>query len=730
MTYRLIGAALLVALAADFARAQAPEGTAALTLEAIRLDAPLDIDGRLDEALYGFDPMPAFTQYEPIYNAEPTQRTDVWVAFDDDNVYVAARVWEGDLDRMVANEMRRDSNNTWQNETFAIVLDTFHDRRNGLEFAVNPLGGRNDGQLTNEGSYNGDWNPVWDLATGRFDGGWTVEMALPFKSLRYGPGRAQTWGFQARRSNRWKNELSFLTLPPAGLGQNGLFRVSAAATLTGLEAPPPSRNLEVKPFVISDVSTDLTASPTVRNDPGGDVGLDVKYGVTPNLTADLTLNTDFAQVEADERQVNLTRFSLFFPEKREFFLENAGLFQFGGATGGRGETPVLFYSRRIGLDGGRDVPIVGGGRLTGRVGAFSVGALNIQTDGVEDTGVEATNFTVLRLRRDILRRSSVGALYTQRSVSTLGDGANQAYGVDARFGFFDTVTLNTYWARTDTPGYGGGDDQSNRLFFQYSSDRYGLSLHHLMVGRDFNPETGFLFRNDMNREYVALRFSPRPASIAAIRQFSWQASVQYLEDRDRQLETREQQLDFETTFENSDVLSATIVDSYQFLDQPFRIATGVTLPVGGYDFRNLSVSYAFGDQRPVSGTVGVQRGSFWSGDKTTMTASGGRATLSSQLAVEPTLSYNRVTLPEGDFTNTVLGSRVTYTVTPLMFFSGLVQYGSSGRSVGTNLRFRWEYLPGSELFVVYNESRDTAGGGYPDLQGRALIVKVNRLFRF
>ena len=700
-----------------------------VTVRAVRLDAPLELDGDLDEPLYASAPMPDLVQYEPVYGGEATQRTEVWVAFDDDNVYVAGRVWETELDRMVANEMRRDSNNTWQNETFAIVFDTFHDRRNGLEFAVNPLGGRNDGQITNEGSYNGDWNPVWDVATGRFEGGWTVEIALPFKSLRYAPGADQTWGFQVRRYNRWKNELSFLASPPAGLGQDGLFRISAAATLLGIEAPPPSRNLEVKPFVISDFSSNLAATPAVRNDPSGDVGLDVKYGITPNLTADLTLNTDFAQVEADERQVNLTRFSLFFPEKREFFLENAGLFQFGGATGGRGDTPVLFYSRRIGLDQGQDVPIVSGGRVTGRVGAFGVGALNIQTDAVSGRGIESTNFSVLRLRRDILRRSSIGLLYTRRSVSARGVGANHAYGVDARLGLFDNLTINTYWARTDTRGL-GGDDESHRVFLQYSSDLYGLSLHHLLVGRDFNPEVGFLFRADMLREYVAFRYSPRPTSIAAVRQFSWQVSLQYLEDRGGQLETRQQELEFETTFENSDVLTAAYVERFEFLDRPFAIADGVTLPVAGYDFQNMSVSYGFGDQRLVSGTVSVERGSFWSGDKTTLGVSGGRITLSPQLAVEPSLSYNQVMLPEGDFTTTVVGSRVTYTVTPLMFVSGLVQYGSRDESVGTNLRFRWEYRPGSELFVVYNESRDTSRSGYPDLQNRAFIVKVNRLLRF
>jgi hypothetical protein len=257
-----------------------------------------------------------------------------------------------------------------------------------------------------------------------------------------------------------------------------------------------------------------------------------------------------------------------------------------------------------------------------------------------------------------------------------------------------------------------------------------VTLNHLMIGRDFSPEVGFLTRADILREYAALRYSPRPASIAAVRQFSWQGSIQYIEDHAGQPETRRHELEFVTTLENSDALTAVYQDFYQYLDAPFEISEDVVLPVGEYDYRTAGVSYAFGDQRPVSGNVSFERGGFWSGDLTTVAVSGARITLSPQFAVEPSLSWNRVTLPEGDFTTTVTGSRVTYTLTPRMFVSGLVQYGSRDGSVGSNVRFRWEYEPGSELFVVYNESRDTLQPGFPDLRNRALIVKVNRLFRF
>ena len=303
---------------------------------------------------------------------------------------------------------------------------------------------------------------MWDLTVGKFDGGWTLEAAIPFKSLRYGSGAAQTWGFQARRNSKWKNEISFMTHVPASYGlSRGSHSASLYPEAVGLEVPPASRNIEIKPYAIADLTTDRVAIPEVSNRLGADMGLDAKIGVTQGLTADLTYNTDFAQV-------NLTRFSLFFPEKREFFTENQGTFTFGGAggvsgvpNGDGGETPLLFYSRRIGLENGMEVPILAGARLTGRVGRASVGVIDMQTRDAPAAGAEATNFLVLRARRDILNRSAVGALVTSRSVARNGVGSNQTIGVDGTFGFFRNLAVNTFVARTVSEGL-GGDDMSYR----------------------------------------------------------------------------------------------------------------------------------------------------------------------------------------------------------------------------------------------------------------------------
>jgi hypothetical protein len=717
------------------------------TVRAVRLEGELSLDGTLDERIYQAVPsISGFIQVEPDAGQPASERSEAWVFFDEDNVYVAARLWDSSPEsRWVVNEMRRDSFNILQNENVSFAFDTFYDRRNVVIFNITPIGGRMDGQGTNERNWNGDWNPIWDARTGRFDSGWSFEARIPFKSLQYRPGRLQVWGFQMRRQVRWKNETSYLTRLDRALAQMGVFQASQAASLVGLEAPRSGRPFEIKPYAIGDLASDRTAAPIVTNEPGGNVGIDlIKYGVTQNLTADFTVNTDFAQVEADEQQVNLTRFSLFFPEKREFFLENQGTFAFGtgggfGPGGGSPDAPILFYSRQVGLNAGREVPIRAGGRLTGRAGAFTLGLLNIQTGDEPTSGAPSTGFSVARIKRDVLRRSSVGAIFTHRSDSALTPGAsNQAYGVDATFAFFDNLSINGYWARTETTGV-DGEDSSYSGFLRYNGDRYGVTAEHLLVDKLFSPEIGFVRRRDMRKSAGSLRFSPRPQSIESVRKFSWEGQFDYITNAAGLLETRETEGLFGVEFENSDRFQFSFINTYDSLKQPFRIASGIVIPVGGYDFYTARTGYNFGSQRRLSGNVAVEHGTFYDGTKTTLSVGGGgggpfgvgRVELTPQLSLEPGLSLNWVDLPQGRFTTTLMTTRATYTMTPLMFVSALVQYNSNNSTLSTNVRLRWEYQPGSELFVVYNEGRDTlTPRRFPELETRSFVVKVNRLFRF
>ena len=711
------------------------------TVRATRLTQEIRLDGRLDEAAYRtVRPITAFIQQIPDEGAPASERTDVWVFFDENSLYVTARAFDSaPPSEWVANEMRHDVGQLRQNDSFSFLLDTFHDQRNGVAFLVTPIGGYSDFAITNEGNVNTDWNIVWDMRTGRFEGGWTVEIEIPFKSLRYQPGETQVWGIQLRRIVRRRNEAAYLTALPISAARGnsviaGLWRVSEAATLVGLEVPPLSIDAEIKPYGIAGLKTDLNANPPTENDTDADFGLDVKYRLTQNLTADFTLNTDFAQVEVDEQQVNLTRFSLFFPEKREFFLEGRGNFDFarGGGERRSGGLPTLFFSRRIGLEGGQIVPIRSGGRMTGKVGPFDVGVLNIQTGDEATSGAVSTNFTVVRVKRDILRRSTVGAIFTNRSVSLVGDGSSKVYGVDGRLAFYDDFSLAGYFANTQTPAR-NGKDNSYQGRFDYAGDRYGLAYGHLVVEDRFIPEVGFVPRDNFRQNSALARFSPRTTSIDLVRRFVVVGSFDHIATADQgELETREAHLLLESEFETSDQLSFFFNDHYELLTSPFTISPGVTIPVGGYDFRNFRASYRFGAQRPVSGQITFQTGGFWSGNNTAVSLSRGRIEVAPQLSLEPSVSFNWVDLPEGSFTTQLARARFTYTFTPRMFFSGLLQYSSSGDSFSTNLRFRWQYSPGSELFVVYSEDRDTnplMPERFTELRDRGLVVKINRLFR-
>jgi len=715
------------------------EGNGSTTVRAVRIDAPLHIDGTLDEEIYRrIAPMTGFIQIEPDDGAVASERTELWLAFDNDNIYVAFRVWDSQMDRLVATEMRRDNGIIWSgNDNVVFVFDTFNDRRSALSFTVNALGARMDGQVINEKQFNPDWNPVWDLKTGRFDGGWTVEGALPFKSLRYQPGTTQIWGFNAARVKRSKNEISMLSPAPRAQGAQGVEQTAYAARLVGIEAPARGAVLDLKPYMTSSLSSDMNATPRVSNHGRAAGGFDAKYGVTRNLAADVTVNTDFAQVEADQQQVNLTRFSLFFPEKREFFLENQGTFSFGGVAvgslnAGQSDAPILFYSRRIGLNAGREVPIDAGGRLTGRAGRYSVGAINIQSGDEDQSGALATNFTVARVKRDILRRSSIGAIVTNRSVSAAGAGRNLAYGLDGSFIFFKNLQINTYWARTDSdrPLGAHGDDTSYRAQLDYNGDRYGLQYERLAIGDSFNPEVGFVRRADMFRHYGLARFSPRPGGRSAIRKLLFQAAADYIENGSGRLETRTATGEFAFDFKNADKVGVLYTNEYEYLPAPFKIGGGLTLPVGGYEFDTTRLYYNMGQQRAVNANLSVDYGTFYDGHKTTVSVARGRAPITSRFSTEPTYSYNRVHLSVGDFTTHLVGSRVTYTMTPLMFVSALLQYNSGTNAASTNARLRWEYRPGSELFVVYNEERNTLTPRFPALNNRSFIVKFNRLFRF
>lgn len=713
-----------------------------ITIRATRIAERLHIDGRLDEDVYGtVRPFGDFVQQEPYEGRPSTVKTDVWVLFDDDRVYVAARCWQDDSLRMVANELRRDGPNMFDNDSFAVIFDTFRDRRNGFMFQTNPLGAVNDSLMTDEGAVsNRDWNTVWEVKASRDATGWSLEMAIPFASLRFSSDPVQVWGVNFRRNLQARTEYTYLAPIPASAGRRGLARLSLAATLVGLELRKPVRHLEIKPYMLGMTLTDREALPPVSGDFDGRVGGDFKIGLGAGLTGDLTLYTDFAQVEEDEAQVNLTRYSLFQAEKREFFLEGLGLFAFGGVPnarqggggGGPPIAPVMFFSRRIGLADDGPVQILAGGRVTGRAGAWSVGALQVRQDRAESVefALPRSDFTVLRIRRDVSRRSSIGVIYTRRSPAETSSGSNHAGGFDLLFAPSQTVNVNAYVAKTVTPGT-GRDDMSYRGRFDYNADLYGLVVEHLVVGDDFNPEAGLMRREDFQRSFAEGRFSRRPSGSRWLRKWSLVGTFDYTTNNDRLLESRNQLGSLRFDLMNGDEASVTLERSYEALTEHLQLADDHFVPIGRYHFTIARIAYQLGPRhRLLTGDLGVGGGSFYGGSLVEASYKG-RIDLAGLFTLEPNLVFNRIDVPSefDPFWVNVVGLRTTVPFSPRASLGVLVQYDSDHGNVGASARLRWEYRPGSDLFLVYSEGRDTTQPGRGMLN-RSVALKFTRLLRF
>ena len=705
-----------------------------VTLRAFRLSEPITVDGVLDDPVYGQVPAAGgFLQQEPNEGAPASESTRVWVFYDAENLYIAADLEEEHSDELMASEMRRDHMRIGWNDSLQIVLDTFYDRRNGFLFHTNPLGALYDAQVTDERNTNSDWNTVWWVKSRIVEGGWTTEIRIPFRSLRYPAGGAQLWGINFQRNIKHRNEKVFFTPTPQAYNREALIRLSNAATLVGLEAPPGSRRMEFKPYAIG--SQAHAPLQDTLNEWSGDVGADFKFGVTEGLTADVTWNTDFAQVEDDETQVNLSRFSLFYPEKREFFLEGQGVFDFGGrqtrAFGGQGpsDAPIPFFSRSIGISGGSAVPILGGARLHGRAGAYQMGLMNIQTGTVGGLDVESTNFSAFRVKRDLFARSNIGVIATHRNISADGSGANSLYGVDGNFAPSDNIRFNTFYMATSEAGLETGHHAASYMGqFRYDTDLIDVSAERLYLGEDFNPGMGFVRRRDFTKNGGSVTFAPRPRGIDRIRQFEFKADANQYDRPDGEMETREYNFEGRAILESSDRLVVTHSVTEERLLDGFPLSSEVEVPAGSYRFARSGVRFWLGTHRAVSGYVRYEFGDFFGGTRREVSY-WGRAEVNRRFSMEPNISLNWIDVPGGEVQAQVSRLRATYTVSPRSFVGALVQYNSAAQLFSANLRYRWEYSPGSDLFVVFSTNRD-GDDGLTGLSDRALVVKFTRLFRF
>ena len=689
------------------------------------------IDGRLTDAAWELaQPAGTFYQREPDPGMPSTERTEFRVLYDDRKIYFGVWAYDSEPALIHASEMKRDSGLT-RGDRIAIVVDTFNDRRNGFYFATNPLGAEKDAQYTDNARVrNNDWNAVWECRTSIDDRGWYVEIAVPLSQLRFKRGAGEaTWGLNVARSIIRKNEETYWVPYPRVQAANGFAYMSNAGLLLGLSNLRPPRRLEFVPFYAPQASRDYVTKTTTTE--ADKYGFDARIGVGDAMTADLTYRTDFAQVEADQEVVNVSRFSLFFPEKRQFFTESAGLFNYGKPgveTGdfGPGLLP-LFYSRRIGLYEGREVPILAGGRLAGRAGPYSIGVMNIETDSIDppppgSASVPRANYSVVRLKRNVLSQSTVGGIFLNREGGT-GADYNRTAGVDLNLVLSPAARLTGLLAKTFTPGISTGD-WAGAIDFAYQVDKYNYDLTYLDVGRGFNAEMGYIRRVDIRNTRVKAAWTPRPRW-RGVRQVSAGALLDNYANHRGVTESRTTDGQFGITFNDTSQLNVDAIRDFDVLTEPFRLGNGV-IPAGDYHWTTGQLSYTSSPRHRVTGSGLLQAGSYYSGDKTT---AGGTLGLlpKDTLLVELAYTRNHIMLPATPaYVTNTLSSRVSYSFTPTLFVKGFVQYNDAQRRATLNLLLWSIYRPGSDFYIVYNQGWDTdlPGGVNARVRNRSLSVKL------
>ncbi len=708
-------------------------------MAALTIAGEITLDGRLDETVWGLaETATGFTQREPLQGEPSTERTLVYFVYTEQTLYIGVRALDSDPSAIIATEMQRDGDQSFgggrfeTDDSVAILLDTFHDGRNSFYFETNPYGARADALITDEGrTRNYEWDGVWDAAATRTDEGWSAELAIPFNTLRFNSS-SDTWGLNVRRLIRRKTEE--VNWAPI-MRDADMFRASLFGRLTNMRVDSPERNLRIKPFGTADASEGFD-TPVGEVGYKGDVGLDVRWGVTDSLTFDLTINTDFAQVEADEQQVNLTRFSLFFPEKREFFLENAGIFEFGPSADRRGggfRPPLLkvFHSRRIGIGpDGSTTPILAGAKLTGRVGGWSLGLLNVQSDEVflpadpddvddEDELVPSTNWTVARLKRNLGQRSNVGMIFTNRQAN--GDDYNRVLGFDADINPSQKLNFNGFFTASDSPG----DDSENwaaAVGAAWRGPTWQWSGSATEIRKNYDPEAGFLLRSGIRRFDPQVSFQPRP-DIGWIRNFRFQSRNTIFMRTDGTLETYDGNMTyFGFTTQSDEFVSLSINPKLERLFEPFEIFEGVIIPPGDYTFYDWGAFFRTNDSRMVSTFLRFNAGEFFDGNRLQ-----GNITItlrpSGYFTSETEWMYNDVDLPGGSFETNLVRQRFNISFSPNLFLNSFIQYSDADELVTMNIRFNWIYRPGADLFIVYNQNRVNR-----TLENRALILKFTYLW--
>ncbi len=699
---------------------------------ATRAVTPVTVDGTLDDEVWrSATPSGEFIQSEPREGEPASEATEVFVAHDASTLYIAAYCHDTEMARAVVSEIRKDFVPENQ-DTFEVILDTFHDRRNGFMFSTNVEGARSDLQVANEGrETNASWDAVWIVRTRRIADGWTLEMAIPFRSLRFERGDGHVWGVNFSRRIRRKNEVVYWSPVPRAFN---IGRVSEGGDMAGLPMLNPGRNLRIKPYVLGSSVREVRTPAFERN---AEIGLDVKYGVTPSLTLDVTLNPDFAQAEADEQQVNLTQFSQFFPEKREFFLENSGIFYVGDAqrSNRRNPTPtpdedmLLFFSRRIGLTpDGRAVPIFGGARVTGNVGGVGIGAMSIQTRGFQ--GTPATNYTMVRGRKNMFGNSDVGAFLMSRQAAGRADDYNRVYGVDATLRLPGGVDWSSYVVNSAAPGTAGSTHAwRTTVLWQAREGQIRSGL--MEIGDGFVSDLSYYRRVGMRKYFLETGYRPRPEALQrlGVREVHSHINWDYQTDLHGSPVAKKLHQGVSIPMNNGAWIEPSFDVMFQQLTRPLRLSTRAPhIQPGGYGWRQYQFRFNSDPSRRLSVAFLPTWGGLWNGTQKTANVT---ATVRPSYRLSAALAW-QVTdadLPGARFTKTLTTLRTNYSFSTNMYLDSLLQYDNDLRQFNANVRFNFIHRPLSDLFVVYNEQRFTTTTD-PIAPGRGVIVKFTRMLSF
>ena len=690
------------------------------------------LDGRVDEPVWRTaDAVTDFLQKDPVAGAAPSQRTEVRVLYDEDNLYFGWILYDNEPEKIVGTELRRDAYLDID-DFVTLFLDTFHDHRNTFIFQVNALGTKSDYFLRDESQFNANWDESWEAAAHIGEHGWEVEIAIPFAVLRY-PTGSHVWGVEFERGISRTNELIHWNNTGRDYDWRG---VSQFGHLLGLDNLKLTDRFRFKPFVTGAYdSFQQRGDPTSQGN--GEFGIEVfKVQLTPNLTTNLTANTDFAQVEADDQQVNLTRFSLFFPEKREFFLESANSFVFGtlarrgasteSAGGGFSRQPplaLLFFSRRIGLGpDGEPLPIRFGGKLTGKVGSGNLGFVNVQTgDSLFGVG---KNYSALRWKQDVFDRSSIGALVT--NVQGPDGEFNRVFGIDADFTLFDHLFVSGFIA-------GGQDDAVQgsswvgQLGAGWDTDKWGASGDITYVDEDFDTELGFILRRDIIRQSYQARWSPRP-NWEVLRRLSVSASLEHITDTTGRLVSRRSGISSGLQFESGDSLTVKMDRNFERLDFDFPIDENVGIPVGDHAWTDGQIGLRTAGRRWLGGGIRVNLGEFYNGNRFGI-GGGPRIRFSQRFSLEPQYSYNHIRLPGGTFSTHLLRARTNLSFSDRFLVDTLLQHSTVTDQLSLFARLRYIYRTGDDFYLVYRQST-ALGGLFDRLDDRSLTAKMTYAFQW